>query len=353
MAPPRSRSGKLQESDRSRPLAGGAIGQVDSNFFFPNNLGLRVEYRPLDALIPFARNARTHSDTQISQIAASIREFGFTNPILLDGANGIIAGHGRLAAVHRAHGSGRRAWHQVSSFITLVHRALVRFRSRALGRLAKRLSGVPVGRVESGRVNQFHQMVPLEPRAEGPVGAADGEGDVPLLQQGDRLTKNPRTGRVNVHHRLRIQHEPADRGGRLRDQPLDVVKEQGRVGEVERSAEAVNHQAGRTGGLPVVRGEEVTAVGRFQERRGVRTGRPPDHIDDRKEKGDHDGAQRAQGQHAQKADRGDPELRTAHPPQLFELVDLDQRQHRVGDDPGQGRIRQVGQQVGEEEHHQR
>ena len=59
---------------------------------------LRVEYRPLDALIPFTRNARTHSDAQISQIAASIREFGFTNPILLDGANGIIAGHGRLAA---------------------------------------------------------------------------------------------------------------------------------------------------------------------------------------------------------------------------------------------------------------
>jgi ParB-like chromosome segregation protein Spo0J len=59
---------------------------------------LRVEYRPLDALVPFTRNARTHSDEQVGQIAASIREFGFTNPILLDGANGIIAGHGRLAA---------------------------------------------------------------------------------------------------------------------------------------------------------------------------------------------------------------------------------------------------------------
>jgi ParB-like chromosome segregation protein Spo0J len=60
--------------------------------------GLRVEYRPLDALIPFARNARTHSDEQVRQIVASIREFGFTNPILLDGKNGIIAGHGRLLA---------------------------------------------------------------------------------------------------------------------------------------------------------------------------------------------------------------------------------------------------------------
>ena len=60
--------------------------------------GLRVEYRPIEALIPFARNPRTHSDDQVGQIAASIREFGFTNPILLDGENGIIAGHGRLAA---------------------------------------------------------------------------------------------------------------------------------------------------------------------------------------------------------------------------------------------------------------
>jgi DNA modification methylase len=49
-------------------------------------------------LIPYARNARTHSDAQVAQIAASIREFGFTNPILVDGERGIIAGHGRLMA---------------------------------------------------------------------------------------------------------------------------------------------------------------------------------------------------------------------------------------------------------------
>jgi ParB-like chromosome segregation protein Spo0J len=59
---------------------------------------LRVEYRPIEALIPFARNPRAHSDEQVAQIAASISEFGFTNPILLDGENGVIAGHGRLAA---------------------------------------------------------------------------------------------------------------------------------------------------------------------------------------------------------------------------------------------------------------
>ena len=59
---------------------------------------LKIEYRPLESLIPFARNPRTHSEEQIAQIAASIKEFGFTNPILLDGENGVIAGHGRLAA---------------------------------------------------------------------------------------------------------------------------------------------------------------------------------------------------------------------------------------------------------------
>lgn len=50
------------------------------------------------ALIPYARNSRTHSDEQVAQIAASIREYGFTNPILIDGAGGIIAGHGRVLA---------------------------------------------------------------------------------------------------------------------------------------------------------------------------------------------------------------------------------------------------------------
>jgi DNA modification methylase len=52
-------------------------------------------------LIPYARNARTHTDEQVAQIAASIREFGFTNPILVDGDNGIIAGHGRVLAARK------------------------------------------------------------------------------------------------------------------------------------------------------------------------------------------------------------------------------------------------------------
>src|SRR5665811_2624897 len=53
---------------------------------------------PLASLIPYARNARTHSAAQVAQIAASIREFGFTNPVLVDGDRGVIAGHGRLLA---------------------------------------------------------------------------------------------------------------------------------------------------------------------------------------------------------------------------------------------------------------
>ena len=60
-----------------------------------------VERRPVAALVPFARNARTHSDEQVAQIAASIREFGWTIPVLVDEAGTIIAGHGRVLAAQR------------------------------------------------------------------------------------------------------------------------------------------------------------------------------------------------------------------------------------------------------------
>jgi DNA modification methylase len=61
----------------------------------------KLEWREVATLIPYARNSRTHSDEQIAQIASSIKEFGWTNPILVDGENGIIAGHGRLAAARK------------------------------------------------------------------------------------------------------------------------------------------------------------------------------------------------------------------------------------------------------------
>jgi len=55
----------------------------------------------VEHLIPYSNNARTHSDDQVAQIAASIKEFGFTNPVLVDGDNGIIAGHGRVQAARK------------------------------------------------------------------------------------------------------------------------------------------------------------------------------------------------------------------------------------------------------------
>src|SRR5579862_6556390 len=61
----------------------------------------RIDLWPIEKLIPFARNPRTHSDDQVAQIAASISAFGFNNPILVDTKAGIIAGHGRLLAARK------------------------------------------------------------------------------------------------------------------------------------------------------------------------------------------------------------------------------------------------------------
>jgi len=57
---------------------------------------MKIVQKPVDKLIPYINNSRTHSDEQVAQIAASIKEFGWTNPILVDGENGIIAGHARI-----------------------------------------------------------------------------------------------------------------------------------------------------------------------------------------------------------------------------------------------------------------
>ena len=62
---------------------------------------LSVVYKNTDELIPYANNSRTHNDEQVTQIAASIKEFNFTNPILIDEQDGIIAGHGRLMAAKK------------------------------------------------------------------------------------------------------------------------------------------------------------------------------------------------------------------------------------------------------------
>ena len=61
----------------------------------------KIEWRSVETLIPYAKNARTHSDEQVAQIAGSIKEFGFNNPVLVDKDNSIIAGHGRLMAARK------------------------------------------------------------------------------------------------------------------------------------------------------------------------------------------------------------------------------------------------------------
>jgi DNA modification methylase len=62
---------------------------------------MKIEQRSVETLIPYINNSRKHSDSQVAQIAASIKEFGWTNPVLVDGSNGLIAGHGRLMAARK------------------------------------------------------------------------------------------------------------------------------------------------------------------------------------------------------------------------------------------------------------
>ena len=71
---------------------------ADDKFQWPAD---KVERRPISELIPYARNSRTHSDTQVAQIAASIREWGWTMPILVDEDGNVIAGHGRIMAAQK------------------------------------------------------------------------------------------------------------------------------------------------------------------------------------------------------------------------------------------------------------
>jgi DNA modification methylase len=62
---------------------------------------LTVQHRPIESLAPYGKNPRSHSEAQVDQIAASIREYGWTNPVLVDGEHGVIAGHGRLLAAKK------------------------------------------------------------------------------------------------------------------------------------------------------------------------------------------------------------------------------------------------------------
>ncbi len=87
-------SARLAQHNNSdtRDGSGGDPGQANTAN------ALKVETLPVEALRPYADNARTHSRKQIRQIAKSIERFGFCNPVLIDDRRGIIAGHGRVAA---------------------------------------------------------------------------------------------------------------------------------------------------------------------------------------------------------------------------------------------------------------
>ncbi|MGE0857002.1 MAG: ParB/Srx family N-terminal domain-containing protein, partial [Hyphomicrobiaceae bacterium] len=83
---------KAKPSKRSRERAGSQSPTTDA---------LQVELWPIGRLLPYAANARTHSDEQVAQIAGSIAEFGFNVPCLVDDRGVLIAGHGRLLAARR------------------------------------------------------------------------------------------------------------------------------------------------------------------------------------------------------------------------------------------------------------
>ncbi len=76
----------------NRPAQAAAFGSISTPF------QAEIEWREVAELRPCARNARTHTDKQISQIASSIERFGFTNPVLVDADDAILAGHGRIEA---------------------------------------------------------------------------------------------------------------------------------------------------------------------------------------------------------------------------------------------------------------
>lgn len=97
-SPMEPRSAKPSDDDRRKSAARhGPQEKTSESVWQPG----RIEHWPIDRLQPYARNPRTHSETQVAAIAASIARFGFTNPILVDEQQGVIAGHGRLLAARQ------------------------------------------------------------------------------------------------------------------------------------------------------------------------------------------------------------------------------------------------------------
>ena len=109
----RTRSGPLgQRSAEASPLP----AQVAGPSLVPERLAIKITYQPLEALRPSPQNARTHSKKQIHKIKASLRQFGFTNPVLVNAAGEIVAGHGRIQA---AKSSGTKKFQPSASSISM------------------------------------------------------------------------------------------------------------------------------------------------------------------------------------------------------------------------------------------
>src|ERR1035441_10220218 len=86
---------------RAKQEKGGARGARVATAKAMMNIDIQVERWPIERLIPRANNPRTHSREQIANIAASIEAFGWTNPVLVDGGDGILAGHARVLAARK------------------------------------------------------------------------------------------------------------------------------------------------------------------------------------------------------------------------------------------------------------
>lgn len=99
------RNGQKTREEDTRLLKSEWCAKYRKKVFFCNinkrGKTMKIVNKSTETLIPYIRNSRTHSEEQVSQIMASIREFGFTNPLLIDEKDEIIAGHGRLLASQR------------------------------------------------------------------------------------------------------------------------------------------------------------------------------------------------------------------------------------------------------------
>ena len=149
---------------------------------------LPYKITPLDDLVPYANNARTHSEDQVAQIAASIEQFGFTNPVLVDEKGGVIAGHGRILAARSL------GWTSVPTLVVVglkesQRRALVLADNKLalnagwdMGLLAEELKALQVDGFDLDVIGfspeELDEIIGVEP----PAGEADPD-DAPGLQE--------------------------------------------------------------------------------------------------------------------------------------------------------------------------